>query len=141
MWGPNFCPPLWLASVFLLLLFSPYDTFLPPLTLFFFFHFIFLLQKKKKRRFSKFFNFLLLIYLNIFLNPCVHEHFCYTPIFGETHFQTHLFFAPKCLLLPMDPLFLLLMARNMFHHLNGMTKRGFFRTLRPMLNILTWTSR
>ena len=151
MWGPNFGPALWLATLFLFLFFffsfliSPSDTFLPPLTLFiFFFHLIFLFhltissqKKKKKKRFSKFFNFPLLISLNIFLDPCVLEHFYYTPIFGETHFQTHLFFAPKCLLLPMDPLFLLLMARNMLHHLNEMMRRGSFRTPRPMLHILT----
>ena len=41
----------------------------------------------------------------------------------------------------MDPLFLLFMARNMIHHLNGMMRRGSFKTPRPMLHILTWTSR
>ena len=103
----------------------------------FFFTSPFLLPKK---HFSKLLNLPSLISLNIFLDPCVLENFCYTPIFGETHFQTHLFFASKCHLLPMDHFFLLLVARNSIHHLNGMM-RGSFKTPRPMLHILTWTSR
>ena len=96
---------------------------------------------KKKKIFSKLLNLSSLISLNIFLDPCVLEHFCHTPIFGETHFQIHLFFAPTCLLLPMDLLFSLFMARNMIQHLIRMMRRGFFKTPRPMLHILTWTSR
>ncbi|XP_030930824.1 uncharacterized protein LOC115956655 [Quercus lobata] len=41
----------------------------------------------------------------------------------------------------MDSLFLLFMARNMIQHLIRMMRRGSFKTSRPMLHILTWTSR
>ena len=131
-------------SFFFLLSLPP--LFLPPLTLFtFIFTLNFLLHltisSPKKKIFSKLLNLSSLISLNIFLDPCVLEHFCHTPIFGETHFQIHLFFAPTCLLLPMDLLFSLFMARNMIQHLIRMMRRGFFKTPRPMLHILTWTSR
>ena len=151
MWGPNFAPPP--------------PQFVLSLSLFFFFFFSFassfVLSSTintihphlhldvsssphhffSKKYFSKLLNVPSLIYLNIFLDPCVLEHFCHTPIFGETHFQIHLFFAPTCLLLPMDLLFSLFMARNMIQHLIRMMRRGFFKTPRPMLHILTWTSR
>ena len=142
MWGPNFGPPLPLSLSFLLL---PPSSFLPPLTLFtLIFTLIFLLPLtifSQEKNFSKFLKLPLSISLNISLDPCVLEHFCHTPIFGETHFQIHLFFAPTCLLLPMDSLFLLFMARNMIQHLIRMMRRGSFKTSRPMLHILTWTSR
>ena len=74
--------------------------------------------------------FQILVFLAIFL----HTHFC------ETHFHTPLFFAQKCHPLPMGPLFLLFMERNIIHHLNGMVRRSFFKTPRPKLHIPTWTS-
>ena len=144
--GAEFWPPICLVSLFFFFA-SSFITFLPPLTLFIFFlHLIFLLQLtisslKKKKCFSKLLNLPSLISLNISLDSCVLEHFCHTPTFGGTHFQTHIFIASKCLLLQMDPLFLLFIARNMIHHLNGMMRRGSFKTPRPMLRILTWTSR
>ena len=142
--GVEFWPPICFSLLFFFffLLLPPFS-FLPPLTLFtLIFTLIFLLHlnissQKKKKNFSKLLNLPSLISLYIFLDPCVVEHFCHTPIFGESHFQIHLFFAPKCHLLPMDPLFLLLMERNTIHHLNGMMRRGSFKTPRPMLHIPT----
>ena len=61
--------------------------------------------------------------------------------FCETHFQTSLFFAQQCHPLPMSLLFLLSMGKNTIHHLNGRMKRGSFKTPRPMLHTLKWTSR
>ena len=133
MWGPNFGPPfvLSLFSSFLLLPSSHFFHhniihLLPPLDFSSPYHFF----SKKKIFFSKLLNLPSLVSLNIFLDPCVLEHFCHTPIFGETHFQTHLFFAPTCIL-PMDFLFLLFMARNMIQHLIGMIRRGSFKTHAP----------
>ena len=143
--GAKFWTPLSLVSLFFFLLLLPPSSFLPPLTLFiFFFPLIFLLHLTisfSKKHFSKLLNLPLLISLNTFLDPCVLEYFCYTPIFGETHFQTHLLNASKCHFLPMDPLFSLLMARNIIHHLNGMMRRGSFKTPRPILHIPIWTLR
>ena len=132
--GVEFWPPICLVFLFFFFA-SSFITFLPLLTLFIFFlHLIFLLQltisSLKKKSFSKLLNLPSLVSLNIFLDPCVLEHFCHTPIFGETHFQTHLFFAPTCIL-PMDFLFLLFMARNMIQHLIGMIRRGSFKTHAP----------
>ena len=43
----------------------------------------------KKKYFSKLLNLPSSISLNISLDPCLFEHFCHTPIFGETHFSLH----------------------------------------------------
>ena len=40
-----------------------------------------------KKYFSKLLNVPSLIYLNIFLDPCVLDHFCYTPIFVKPIFK------------------------------------------------------
>ena len=72
--GSNFGPLLPLSSFFLL----------PPLSLFTsFFHLDFLLPytiSSLKENFPKLFNLPSFISLNIFSDPCVIGHFCYTPI-------------------------------------------------------------
>ena len=79
-----------LVSLFFLsFLLSLPPSFLPPLTLFtLIFTLIFLLHltiSSPKKIFSNLLNLPSLISLNISLDPCVLEHFCHTPIFGETH--------------------------------------------------------
>ena len=154
MWGLNFGPPIF-GSLFFFFASSFIIFFFPPLTLFTFFstlHFLHPTISSLKNYFPKLLKLPSLISLNIYiyiyiyihvciLDPCVLEHFCYTSIFGETHFQTPLFFAQKCHPLPMDLLFLLFMERNIIYHLNGMMRNGSFKTLGPMLHIPTWTSR
>ena len=89
--GVEFWPPICLVFLFFFFA-SSFITFLPLLTLFIFFlHLIFLLQftisSLKKKSFSKLLNLPSLISLNISLDPCVLEHFCHTPTFGETIFK------------------------------------------------------
>ena len=100
MWGPNIGPLLFLSPFFSFLL-SPFSIFLPPLTLFnFFFTWLFFfispfLLQKKKNTFLNFSTFLHSSPLIFFLDPCVFEHFCYTPIFGKTPFSNPSFLCIK----------------------------------------------
>ena len=144
--GAEYWPPTFLVSFFLFFAFSFLHLSSTINTIQLLLHLTFLLHltissPKKKNTFLNFSTFLHSSPLIFFLDPCVFEHFCYTPIFGKTPFSNPSFLASKCHLLPIDPLFLLLMARNINHHLNVMMRRGSFKTPRPMLQILTWTSR
>ena len=142
--GSNFGPPFFLPFPFFFFAFSSLHLSSTIVTI----HILLLLDfsssphhfLSKKITFLRFSTFLysspsiffqILVFLAIFL----HTHFC------ETHFHTPLFFAQKCHHLPMGPLFLLFIERNIIHHLNGMVRRSSFQTPRPMPHIPTWTSR
>ena len=144
MWGAEFWPPFFLSFLFFFL----FCFLLPPpffhrcyyspssSTWFFFFTPPFPLSKITFLSFSTF----LYSSPSIFFQILVFGHLCYTPILWNPFPNFHFL----CTTMPSSSrglLFLLFMGRNIIHHLNGMMKRGSFKTPRPMLHIPTWTSR
>ena len=133
--GAEFWPPTFWLSLLFFFASSFILFFFPRLTLFtIFFTLHFILHPtiySLKNYFPKLLNTPSFISLNFFLDPCVLEHFCYTSIFWWNTFSNSSFLCTKMSSSSNGPYFLLFMERNIIHHLNGMMRRGFFKTPWP----------
>ena len=132
--GGNFLAPISFVLFFFFALPSFFFS-LPPLLLFTHFTNLHFLPhytiSSLKNHFPNLLNLLSFISLNIFLDLCVLDHFCHKPIF-EAHLQTSIFLCID------NGIF---QWTFLSHLLNGMMKKGSFKTPRPMHHIPKWTSR
>ena len=138
-WPPTFWLSLVLfASSFILFFFPPLTLF----TIFFTLHFLLRPTISSLKNYSpKLLNPPSLISLNIFFQILAFLSTFATYPFWWNPFSNSYFLRTKMSSSSNGPSFLLFMERNIIHHLNGMMRRGSFKTPRPILHIPIWTLR